>query len=179
MPYCSHCGAAVEEREPFCSSCGQPLDLPTFPQNRSLRKRSPKAAVILIVLILVGGSIFLALYISGLSGTPGAVPVQNKIALPQESIGPENIDEVTQLDRLGKGWLTEAVFSPDGKLLAVASSIGIYLHDSKSLEEVMFIDTKRWVSSVSFSPDGTYLASCSYCDVNIWRVADGTLTRTI
>lgn len=38
--------------------------------------------------------------------------------------------------RLGKGWITEIAFSPDGTLLAVASSIGVWLYDAQTGEEL-------------------------------------------
>lgn len=34
------------------------------------------------------------------------------------------------LARLGKGWVTDCVFSPDGSHLVVASSIGIWIYET-------------------------------------------------
>ena len=45
------------------------------------------------------------------------------------------------LARLGKGRISGNVsFSPDGKILAVASSIGIWLYDAKSLTEIGLLE---------------------------------------
>jgi WD40 repeat protein len=67
--------------------------------------------------------------------------------------------------RLGKGSISgydRAVqFSPDGKLLAVATSIGVYLYDAITHDEVAFLETNAYMTSVFFSPDGNLLASGS------------------
>ena len=64
--------------------------------------------------------------------------------------------------RLGKGDIREIKYSPDGATLAVASSIGIWLYDAESGEEVSLLtEHTNKVNSVSFSPDGNTLASGS------------------
>lgn len=55
----------------------------------------------------------------------------------------------------------EIAYSPNGRLLAVASSIGIYLYDAETLEEVRYLESDARVLSVAFSPDGQTLASGS------------------
>ena len=64
--------------------------------------------------------------------------------------------------RLGKGWISGNIaFSPDGTLLAVGSSIGIWLYDATTRAEVnLFSGHTRPVHSLAFSPDGAMLASC-------------------
>lgn len=87
------------------------------------------------------------------------------------SISPENASRVTQLARWGKGTVTQVAYSPDGRLLAVASSLGVYLYDAETLEEVRFIECDAWVYSVAFSPDGATLASGSGDGtVRLWGV---------
>ncbi len=109
---------------------------------------------------------------------PTATPVSHRQDIAV--ISPENAGRVIQLARWGKGRVNEVAYSPDGRLLAVASSLGIYLYDAEGLEEVRFIETAAWVNSIAFSPDGEMLASGARDGtVNLWRVADGSLLRTL
>jgi WD40 repeat protein len=80
---------------------------------------------------------------------------------PRELLGPENAARIAQLARLGKGWVLEVAFSPDGGMLAVASSLGMYLYDAVSLAEVRFLPMDALAIGVAFSPDGRTLASAS------------------
>lgn len=63
--------------------------------------------------------------------------------------------------RLGKGIINEVAFSPDGKYLAVASSIGVWLYDAKTYQEVSYLESDGSLKSISFSPDSSLLASGS------------------
>ena len=98
---------------------------------------------------------------------------------PREPLGPENAARVAQLARWGKGWVAEIAFSPDGRLLAVASSIGVYLY-AADLREVRFLPTDAPVRSVAFSPDGRALALASEDrTIRLWDAASGALLRTL
>ena len=98
---------------------------------------------------------------------------------PREPLGPENAARVAQLARWGKGWVAEIAFSPDGRLLAVASSIGVYLYAAADLREVRFLPTYSPVSRVAFSPDGRLLASASDYAIRLWDAASGALLWTL
>ena len=111
---------------------------------------------------------------------PGPVLAGTPYPRSGQPISAGNTDRVVQLARWGKGIINRVVFSPDGSLLAVASSIGIYLYDAGNLAEGRFIETNDWVSSVAFSPDGEVLASGSWDGtVRLWRVSDGAPLRTL
>ena len=65
--------------------------------------------------------------------------------------------------RLGKGIIREIQYSPDGTRLAVASSIGIWIYDTATHQEIALLTGHtHWVRSVAFSPDGNTIASGSW-----------------
>ena len=74
--------------------------------------------------------------------------------------------------RLGKGWLTDIAFSPDGNQLTVACSIGIWLYNVRTGTEKAFLrGHTELVNSVAYSPDGKILASGSNdWTIRIWDV---------
>ena len=91
--------------------------------------------------------------------------------------------------RFGKGSINEIASSPDGTRLAVASSIGIWIYDAESGEELALLTGYTdYVNSVAFSPDGNTLASGSedvteddteVATVCLWDVTSGDLIRTL
>ena len=83
--------------------------------------------------------------------------------------------------RIGKGRINEIKYSPDGNLLAVASSIGIWLYDAETGKELDLLTghTKN-VSSVCFSPDGKTIASASRDKtVRLWNTTTGQHLKTL
>ena len=84
--------------------------------------------------------------------------------------------------RLGKGSITGNIaYSPDGTLLALASSIGVWIYDAQTGEELdLLTGYPDWVESVSFSPDGQMLASgSSGGTVRLWDVRSREHLRTL
>jgi WD40 repeat protein len=61
--------------------------------------------------------------------------------------------------RLGIGNVNAVTFSPDGKYLAVASSIGVFLYDPFNLAVIYSFDTTASMTSIAFNPDGSLLTS--------------------
>ena len=82
--------------------------------------------------------------------------------------------------RIGKGRIYEIKYSPDGNLLAVASSIGIWLYDAKTGKELdLLTGHTPDVESVCFSPDGKTIAGASYNTVRLWDVSAGQHIRKL
>ncbi len=83
--------------------------------------------------------------------------------------------------RLGKGSIYGNItFSPDSSLLAVASTIGIWIYDAHTGKELNLLSNKSfYISSIAFSPDGKTLASCSSAEFYLWDVATGKLKLAI
>ena len=100
-------------------------------------------------------------------------------AFPQEDIKgylPEGAKA-----RVGKGYVYDIAFSPDSAKLAVASSIGIWIYDARTGQELdLLIGHTSAVSSVAFSPDGTLLASSSYDQtIKVWDFRTGQMQETL
>ncbi|MEJ2554719.1 MAG: WD40 repeat domain-containing protein [Anaerolineae bacterium] len=106
-------------------------------------------------------------------------PTSRGSASLQPAISEDGID-VKQLASWGKDTGYAVAFAPDGKLLAVGSSVGIYLYDTRDLSETNLIVTGVRARGLAFSPDGAILAGGLFDDsVRLWRVADGQLLQTL
>ena len=97
--------------------------------------------------------------------------------------------------RLGKGAIAAIQFSPDGTLLAVASSVGIWLYDAATGKELALLPRHREGFNVSatsatggafiknrltFSPDSKLLASASEDDtIRVFDVTTYKVLRTL
>ncbi|MDE3258695.1 MAG: Ig-like domain-containing protein [Gemmatimonadota bacterium] len=85
--------------------------------------------------------------------------------------------------RLGRGtmgWSDRAVaLSPDGRTLAVASSIGVWLYEVATSQALALLPSTKSVHSVSFSPDGTLAAGLGNGSVKLWDVESGAWIATL
>ena len=82
--------------------------------------------------------------------------------------------------RLGKGDIKEIAYSPNGKHLAVAGSIGIWLYDMTTYREVALLTEYTGpISSISFRPDGrTIVSGSDDGSVRLWDVLTGKHIQT-
>ena len=99
-----------------------------------------------------------------------------------EKITPDNAILMEQLAMLGRGKINQLVWSPDGKILAVASTLGVWLYDLVALDSLprLLEGHTRDVLGVAFSPDGVLVLSASQDGtVKQWNVATGELERTV
>ena len=103
----------------------------------------------------------------------------NASAEISEAQGDEIVKDYTQWDlpekakaRFGKGGINAIQFSPDGRQLAVGSSIGVWLYDVETEKELSMFPGK--CKFITFSPDGRFLASIVSGQVTqLWEVATG------
>ena len=82
--------------------------------------------------------------------------------------------------RLGKGSIYDIKHSPNGDLIAVASSIGVWLYDADSGKEIRLLQKHTdWVNSLAFSPNGKMLASCGPDGIHLWETYTGHHLSTL
>ena len=87
--------------------------------------------------------------------------------------------EIFSTVRLNKGSTRGVAYSPDGQMLAVAGSLGIWLYDTKIDVQPVLIESPL-VTNISFSPDGQTLAAATPFDgsVHLWDVRTREVVRT-
>jgi len=108
------------------------------------------------------------------------VAPETQIPVPNQSISADNLDQVVELARWGKGVITDAIYSPDGKSIAVGTTLGVSIYKADTLEEVFYFETGASVNSLAFSPDGETIATgLKDNTVKLWKASDGSLVRSI
>lgn len=84
--------------------------------------------------------------------------------------------------RLGKGNIQEIMYSPDGTRFAVATTIGVWIYDAQTGEELDLITGghKDEVRSAAYSSDGKTIATISRDKtVKLWDARTGKLQKTL
>lgn len=73
-------------------------------------------------------------------------------------IGAANADRVEELAMLGRGKITGIKWSPNGENLAVSTSVGVWLYDSKDLQaNPVWMPSEYPVASLNFSPNSNLI----------------------
>ncbi|MCC7448283.1 MAG: WD40 repeat domain-containing protein [Anaerolineae bacterium] len=121
-------------------------------------------------LLLLLGILFLP-QINFAAATPTRYPV----------IANKNAHRLKQISRIGEGVAGGGLaYSPDGKTLAVSSSLGVWLFNGSGPfdKPIRFLDQDDWVHNVAFSPDGKILAAAGNKSIWLWDVRRGTKRGT-
>ena len=80
--------------------------------------------------------------------------------------------------RLGKGRVHDIKYAPDGKRVAVATNIGIWIYDAHTHKELALLTGHTsWVTAIDFPADGRFLASVGFDGtVRLWNIDIGEQT---
>lgn len=115
-------------------------------------------------------------YLDNIDGSPNP---QSQIAKDVKSTE-WHLPEGTKR-RVGKGKINDVKYSPDGNQRAVASSIGIWIYDTHTGEELAFLTGHTGsVLSIAYSPDSRTLASGSGDKtIRFWDTHTGTHKFTL
>ena len=148
--------------------------IPNFQQPYSLDAESEPTIEIVDAPIVLNNQSKRDLQNRGGKGTTRGRNSNNGLSTGAETVGNNLTQDAMQWHlpedakaRLGKGAIREMRYSPDGKLLVVASGIGIWLYDVTTHQEGrLFTAPTSVVGCLAFSPDGRTFASGS---------ADGTI----
>jgi WD40 repeat protein len=108
--------------------------------------------------------------------------VQIGTPLPDLSaiISPENASALAELARWGKGPISQVLWSPNGKQVAVRSAIGIHFYNADSLAQTLFIDDGGSSNCMAFSSDsGSLAVGLDDGTLKVWDVSDGRLVQTL
>ena len=79
--------------------------------------------------------------------------------------------------RFGKGSINDIKFSPDGNRFAVGTSIGVWMYDAQSGDEISLLKGNRQdVKCIAFSSDGSILTGANSLGwIPRWNMSDGEL----
>ena len=83
--------------------------------------------------------------------------------------------------RLGKGWLYEIQYSPDGTRLAAAGSLGVWIYDTATDEAIALFTADGYsISALTYAPDGSMIAGGSWDGaVRLWDPETGEVLQSL
>lgn len=97
---------------------------------------------------------------------------QNPTAYPV--ISPENVSQLTQIDRLGQGTVNDGEWSPNGEWLAIGGGAGVWLYDS-NFEVVDLLEGSATV--VEWTPDSQQIVTLHGRLVQFWDIGTRQIVR--
>jgi WD40 repeat protein len=96
------------------------------------------------------------------------------------TIIPENINQVSELSRYGNQVLYDVALSPDGRLIAMATSLSVELLNASNLSNTKTIQIDTPILSIVFDLNSQMIAGRSKSnEIYLWRLPDGQLIKKI
>jgi len=96
------------------------------------------------------------------------------------TIIPENINQVSELSRYGNQVLYDVALSPDGRFIAVATSLSVELLNASNLSNTKTIQIDTPILSIVFDLNSQMIAGRSKSnEIYLWRLPDGQLIKKI
>lgn len=129
---------------------------------------------------LILGIVVLAF--SGIGWTQGDLWLDDSLDINHlEAISADNAHLIEPVAAFGRGAVNDAAWSPDGLLLATASSSGVYIHQGDDLSLLTIMPDSAGISfnSVNYSADGTRLVAATDTRIFVWDTATSELLREI
>ena len=122
-----------------------------------------------------------------ITNTSTPVPLPTNTELPPPPTHPkeltlENAPALQKVSRLGKGQFNAVDWSSDGEFFAIASSIGFYLFESSTGNELLFVETNSNVETIALSMENNLVAiatSDKNSEVSIWNLGSLSVVQTV
>lgn len=126
-------------------------------------------------------SLFLLLVICAGIIVTGCLQTQTSPPAAEFGIGVENAARLERVATYGEGKALDISLSPDGRWLAIRSTIGIYLYDTQTWDALELNGSHQSVSQVVFSPTGDLLALAvpATNEIELWRLPEAELVHRI
>jgi len=102
---------------------------------------------------------------------PLLLPVRYGTPNPQwlEAISVDNLHQLTKVVEAGSGAYLSLAISPNGDVVAIGTTTGIYIANATDLQYILYIPTQYPVVKMAFSPDGILLATAEQNIVVVWK----------
>lgn len=85
-----------------------------------------------------------------------------------------------QIITLGMGAATTLQWHPQGNLLAIGSTAGVYLYAGEPLTRIEHIEPNCWTNALAFSPSGDTLAlGCADGQIRLWQIPLAKTLQTL
>ena len=105
------------------------------------------------------------------------LPIATSPQFAGSPIAAENVADLALLARLGDGFITSVTWSPDGTMLALNGSVGVWLYDPNDLSQPLALlenTDPPFARLVKFSPDSSRILFSTPEHVEVWDIATQT-----